>query len=87
MDDDCSVTVSPLHWTAPALIIHGDDDGSGRFRQNEQLDRQLLEQNAPVETTVIPHDMSRFLMSKSWKTVATSLAAYFERVLMTQTGK
>jgi dipeptidyl aminopeptidase/acylaminoacyl peptidase len=87
VDDDCTVTVSPLHWTAPALIIHGDDDGSARFRLNEQLDRQLLGQSAPVAIEMISNDTYRLLLFKSRKTVVTSVAGYFERVLRDQAAK
>src|SRR5947208_806633 len=47
--DDCAVILMPLEWTTPALIIHGDDDGTSRFRQSEQVDRALSEQGAPIE--------------------------------------
>jgi dipeptidyl aminopeptidase/acylaminoacyl peptidase len=87
VDDDCSVTVSPLHWTAPALIIHGGEEGSARFRQNEQLDRQLLEQSAPVTIEAIANDTPRLLLFRNWKTVVTQVAGYFERVLLTQAAK
>ena len=87
VDDDCAVTVSPLHWTAPALLIHGDDDGSTRFRQHERLDQMLREQGAPVETDVVPRDTPRYLIFNNRKTVAMSVASYFERVLLTQTAK
>jgi dipeptidyl aminopeptidase/acylaminoacyl peptidase len=82
VDDDCAVTLTPLKWTAPALIIHGDDDGGTRFRQNDQLDRKLLDLGAPIEIDVIPRDTPRHLIFSNWKTVAAKVAAYFERVLL-----
>jgi dipeptidyl aminopeptidase/acylaminoacyl peptidase len=81
VDDDCTVTVSPLHWTTPALLIHGDDDGTARFRQSERLDEMLRDKGAPIETDVITGDTPRHLAFADSKRVATSVAAYFERVL------
>jgi dipeptidyl aminopeptidase/acylaminoacyl peptidase len=87
VDDECTVTVSSLHWTAPALIIHGDDDGSTRFRLTEQLDRQLRGHGAPIETEVIPTDTLRHLAFKNRQTVAGGVAGYFERVLLNRMAK
>ena len=87
VDDDCAITLSPLKWTARALIIHGDDDGSTRFRQNTQLDRTLLDHGAPIEIDVIPRDTPRHLIFSNWKTVATKVAGYFERVLLPQSAR
>ena len=67
VDDDENVSTTPLEWSSPGLLVHGDDDGGMRFRASEELDRELPEQRAPIETVVMPGDPSPLLLFKSWK--------------------
>jgi dipeptidyl aminopeptidase/acylaminoacyl peptidase len=81
VDDDCAITTSPLHWTAPTLILHGTDDGSARYRVDEQLDRRLRQQEANVEIEEIPDEAPRYRTFAARRRIALAIAAYFDRVL------
>jgi hypothetical protein len=85
VSDDCDekVTVSPLHWTSPALIMHSDDDGGVRFKLSEQLGRDLRDQGAPIASQLIKDDSARLALFQSWTTIAKSLTEYFASSLTT----
>jgi dipeptidyl aminopeptidase/acylaminoacyl peptidase len=80
--DENGDTISSPKWkSAPLLIIHGGEDRRGRFRLSVELERQLIEQNLPVEKQVIAEEAYDFLLFRSWKIVATTIEDYFERRL------
>jgi len=48
-------------WTAPVLVIHGDDDRNVPFSQSTDLVQRLREKGVPTETLVIVDDSHHFM--------------------------
>ena len=64
------------------LLIHADDDRNVPFGETVDFERTLIARGVPVESRVIPDDVHDFLLFKSWTTVATATAGFFERTLL-----
>lgn len=68
-------------WTAPVLLISGDDDRNVQFQETTDLAMKLMERNVPVETLVLPDEVHGFLRYESWRKVFSSAADFFTRRL------
>lgn len=81
--DDLGVgaPASPV-WTSPVLLVHADDDRNVPFYQTTVLEQRLTHRGVSVEVRVIPDDVHDFLLFRSWKTVTTATADFFERALV-----
>lgn len=66
-------------WRAPVLLIHGDDDRSGPFRQTVELTHALRRRGVAVETLVLPDEEHTFLLHSSWLAAHRAAAEFFER--------
>jgi dipeptidyl aminopeptidase/acylaminoacyl peptidase len=86
-DDSGDTIPSGPMWTSPVLLVHGDDDRNVPFNQTIELLDQLMGRKVPVELLVIPDEVHDFLLFRSWKTVTTAAANYFERMLRTSPGR
>jgi dipeptidyl aminopeptidase/acylaminoacyl peptidase len=69
-------------WRSPVLLIHADDDRNVPFSDTVDFERTLMSKGVPVESRVIPDDVHDFLLYRSWQTVATATAEFFERTLL-----
>ncbi len=68
-------------WTAPVLMIHGDDDRNVAFQETTDLATKLREKNVPVEILVLPDEIHGFLRYESWSRVFDSAKDFFDRQL------
>ncbi|MBK8292617.1 MAG: S9 family peptidase [Flammeovirgaceae bacterium] len=68
-------------WTAPVLVVHGDDDRNVLFQQSTDLVEKLRDKNVPVEVLVLPDEVHGFLRYESWKRVFESAKDFFDRTL------
>ena len=77
-----SSPVSDLsRWTAPVLLISGDDDRNVQFQETTDLAMRLMERKVPVETLVLPDEVHGFLRYASWTSIFRSAADFFSRNL------
>jgi dipeptidyl aminopeptidase/acylaminoacyl peptidase len=68
-------------WTAPVLLVHGDDDRNVLFQQTTDLAEKLRDKNVPVEVLVLPDEIHGFLRYDSWKRVFENAKDFFDRNL------
>jgi dipeptidyl aminopeptidase/acylaminoacyl peptidase len=68
-------------WTAPVLVVHGDDDRNVLFQQSTDLVEKLRDKNVPVEVLILPDEVHGFLRYESWKRVFESAKDFFDRTL------
>jgi len=68
-------------WTAPVLIVHGDDDRNVLFQQSTDLVEKLRDKNVAVEVLVLPDEVHGFLRYESWKQVFERAKDFFDRKL------
>jgi dipeptidyl aminopeptidase/acylaminoacyl peptidase len=84
-DMDVAYKSSPISdlskWTAPVLLVHGDDDRNVLFQQTTDLAEKLRDKNVPVEVLVLPDEIHGFLRYDSWKRVFESAKDFFDRTL------
>ena len=82
---DLALKSSPVsdlsRWTAPVLMIHGDDDRNVQFQQTTDLVTRLREKNVPVELVVLPDEVHGFLRYESWTRVYNVAKDFFDRKL------
>lgn len=77
-----SSPVSDLsRWTAPVLLIHGDDDRNVLFQQTTDLAEKLREKGVPIELLVLPDEVHGFLRYESWFRVFSAAHDFFDRKL------
>ncbi len=77
-----SSPVSDLtRWTAPVLLVHGDDDRNVLFQQTVDLAEKLRERDVPVEILVLPDEVHGFLRYESWLRTFSAAHDFFERKL------
>ncbi len=77
-----SSSISDLSkWTAPVLLVHGDDDRNVLFQQTTDLAEKLRDKNVQVEVLVLPDEVHGFLRYDSWKRVFESAKDFFDRTL------
>jgi dipeptidyl aminopeptidase/acylaminoacyl peptidase len=63
------------------LLIHGDDDRQGPFRQTVELTHALRRRGVEVETLVFPDEDHTFLLHSNWIAAFEATADFFERRL------
>ena len=84
-DMDVAYKSSPISdlskWTAPVLLVHGDDDRNVMFQQTTDLAEKLRDKNVQVEVLVLPDEVHGFLRYDSWKRVFESAKDFFDRTL------
>ncbi|MFM7329147.1 MAG: S9 family peptidase, partial [Bacteroidota bacterium] len=68
-------------WTAPVLLISGDDDRNVQFQETTDLAMRLMEKNIPVEILVLPDEVHGFLRYESWKRIFVAAEEFFGRRL------
>ena len=68
-------------WTAPVLLVHGDDDRNVLFQQTTDLTEKLREKNVPVELLILPDEVHGFLRYESWSKVFDATKDFFDRKL------
>ncbi len=68
-------------WRSPVLLIHGDDDRSGPFRQSVELAHALRRRGVEVETLVFPDEDHTFLLHSNWLAAYQATAEFLERRL------
>jgi dipeptidyl aminopeptidase/acylaminoacyl peptidase len=68
-------------WTAPVLMIHGDDDRNVAFQETTDLATKLREKNVPVEVLVFPDEIHGFLRYETWSRVFDSAKDFFDKQL------
>ena len=67
-------------WRSPVLLIHADDDRNVPFQQTVDLARRLSAAKVSFDEIVIPDDIHDFLLYRSWLTVDSATASYFDKV-------
>ncbi len=72
-------------WKSPVLLIHGDDDRNVPFRQTVDLSRRLEAAGVMFEHMVLPDETHNFLLHRSWLSVSTAIAAWFDKTLSNTT--
>jgi dipeptidyl aminopeptidase/acylaminoacyl peptidase len=80
--DDMSDT-SPV-WSSPVLLIHGDDDRTVPFQQTIDLEARLRDKGVMVDVLTVPDDVHDFLLYRSWRSIASAMAAYLDRTVQTR---
>lgn len=84
-DMDLAYKSSPISdlskWTAPVLVVHGDDDRNVLFQQSTDLVEKLRDKNVAVEVLVLPDEVHGFLRYESWKRVFEGAKDFFDRKL------
>lgn len=84
-DMDVAYKSSPISdlskWTAPVLIVHGDDDRNVLFQQSTDLVEKLRDKNVPVEVLILPDEVHGFLRYESWKRIFEASKDFFDRTL------
>lgn len=68
-------------WTAPVLLVHGDDDRNVLFQQTTDLAEKLREKKVPVEVLILPDEVHGFLRYESWTQVFKATKDFFDRKL------
>lgn len=68
-------------WTAPVLMIHGDDDRNVQFQETTDLVTKLREKKVPVEVLVLPDEVHGFLRYQSWANVFDTAKEFLDRQL------
>lgn len=68
-------------WTAPVLLVHGDDDRNVLFQQTTDLAEKLRQKNVPVELLILPDEVHGFLRYESWTKVFNAAKDFFDRKL------
>ena len=68
-------------WTAPVLLVHGDDDRNVLFQQTTDLAEKLRDKNVPVELLILPDEVHGFLRYESWSKVFNATKDFFDRKL------
>lgn len=68
-------------WTAPVLVVHGDDDRNVLFQQSTDLVEKLRDKNVGVEVLILPDEVHGFLRYESWKRVFEGAKDFFDRKL------
>jgi dipeptidyl aminopeptidase/acylaminoacyl peptidase len=68
-------------WTAPVLMIHGDDDRNVAFQETTDLATRLREKKVPVEILVLPDEVHSFLRYESWANAFDASKDFFDRHL------
>ena len=68
-------------WTAPVLMVHGDDDRNVNFQQTVDLVEKLRAKNVAVELLVLPDEVHGFLRYDSWSRIFTATKDFFDRKL------
>ncbi len=84
-DMDLAYKSSPVSdlskWTAPVLLVHGDDDRNVLFQQTTDLVGKLRDKNVPVEVLILPDEVHGFLRYESWTKVFNAARDFFDRKL------
>ncbi len=84
-DMDVAYKSSPISdlskWTAPVLVVHGDDDRNVLFQQSTDLVEKLRDKNVPVEVLILPDEVHGFLRYDSWKRIFETSKDFFDRAL------
>ncbi len=84
-ENDLAKKSSPIadlsKWTAPVLLVHGDDDRNVNFQQSIDLVERLRAKNIPVELLVLPDEVHGFLRYESWTRIFTAAKDFFDRKL------
>lgn len=84
-DMDLAYKSSPVSdlskWTAPVLLVHGDDDRNVLFQQTTDLAERLREKNVSVELLILPDEVHGFLRYESWSRVFNAARDFFDRKL------
>ncbi len=84
-DMDVAYKSSPISdlskWTAPVLVVHGDDDRNVLFQQSTDLVEKLRDKNVPVEVLILPDEVHGFLRYESWKRIFEASKDFFDRSL------
>jgi len=68
-------------WTAPVLLVSGDDDRNVQFQETTDLAMRLMENQVPVEILVLPDEVHGFLRYESWRRIFSTAAEFFQRRL------
>jgi len=68
-------------WTAPVLLIQGDDDRNVDFHQTVDLARRLEDKGVAVEELVLPNEIHGFLRYSSWRRADGATADFLDRTL------
>lgn len=68
-------------WTAPVLLVCGDDDRNVLFQATTDLAVKLRERKIPVDVMVLPDEVHGFLRYESWRKVFEAAREYFDRNL------
>lgn len=68
-------------WTAPVLLVCGDDDRNVLFQETTDLAERLRERKVHTEILVLPDEVHSFLRYESWRTVFESARDFFDRKL------
>lgn len=68
-------------WTAPVLMVHGDDDRNVNFQQTTDLVERLRERNVAVELLILPDEVHGFLRYESWQRIFENAKDFFDRHL------
>ena len=78
---NASPVASLKNWSAPVLIIHGDDDRNVQFSQSTDLVKRLEKKKVPIETLVIVDDTHHWMRHANAVTVDAAIAEFFKRKL------
>jgi dipeptidyl aminopeptidase/acylaminoacyl peptidase len=68
-------------WTAPVLLVHGDDDRNVLFQQTTDLAETLREKGVNVDLLIFPDEVHGFLRYDSWFRTFEAAKAYFDKYL------
>ncbi len=68
-------------WTAPVLLVSGDDDRNVLFQQTTDLTEKLRDKNVPIEVLILPDEVHGFLRYESWSKVFNTAKEFFDRKL------
>ena len=68
-------------WTAPVLLVCGDDDRNVLFQETTDLAERLREKKVTVEILVLPDEVHGFLRYQSWSQVFGAARDFFDRNL------
>ena len=68
-------------WTAPVLLIHGDDDRNVPFQDSVELAHRLRDRGkADVQMVVVPGEDHFFLRATSWDLIAKKSIAFYDQL-------
>lgn len=69
-------------WTAPVLLLHGDDDRTVPFQDSLELAHRLRDRGkADVELIALPGEDHFFLRDATWHVFAKRSIAFYDRLL------